>query len=269
MLYVEGYIIDEFTKGNLNLLPAAKRNKIGIIFDKDIPQDVLNVHINTMNAVRTIYGLDIYGYDITEESIGIDFELNNGLSDGSVKNPNTIIDAGKRLLNKGCNAIAIVGMFNDPNNANEEYADGHGTDPVGGVEAILSHYISKELHIPCAHSPAFEDYQIYPDIVNPKSASEYITPTFLPCILIGLSKAPKIVKENGISINDVDFLVMPYNSMGSPAVLGALEHNVKVYAVKENITALNITADKLQIKNNIYEVNTYKDCLNIINKIKK
>ena len=62
---------------------------------------------------------------------------------------------------------------------------------------------------------------------------------------------------------------MPYNSMGSPAVLGALEHNVKVYAVKENITALNITADKLQIKNNIYEVNTYKDCLNIINKIKK
>lgn len=265
MLYVEGYTLDDFAKGNINLLPVNKQNKIGIIFDKSMPQDVLNVHINTMNAVKTVYGLDIYGYEITEEPIGIDFELNsNGISDGTVKNPHTMLDSGKKLLAKGCNAIAIVGMFKDPEDINEYYANGQGTDPVGGVEAILSHYISKELQVPCAHSPAFEDYQIYPDIVNPKSASEYITPTFLPCILLGLSKAPQIVKEGGISINDVDFLVMPYNSLGSPAVFGALKHHVKVYDIKENATALDITADKLGIKDKIRETSTYQDCLNLI-----
>ena len=268
MLYVEGYSLDEFAKGNINLLPVEKQNKIGIIFDKGIPQDVLNVHINTFNAVKVVYGIDILGYEITDEPIGIEFILNDsGISDGSVNNPQTMLNAAKKLLQKGCNAIAIVGMFKDPESINEDYANGKGTDPVGGVEAILSHYISKELKVPCTHSPAFDDYQINPDLVNPKSASEYITPTFLPCILLGLSQAPHIVTPNhhdSISINDIDFLVMPYNSLGSPAVFGALEHNVNVYSIKENITALNVTADKLQIDCGIYEVNTYEDCLNLI-----
>ena len=200
MLYVEGYSLDEFVKGNINLEPVKTPNKVGIVFDKAIPQDVLNVHINTMNAVKTVYGIDICGYEVTEENIGIDFTLNqNGISDGSVKNPETMLKASKKLLNKGCTAIALVGMFKDPEDINTNYANGEGTDPVGGVEAILSHYISKYLKVPCAHSPAFEDFQIYPDIVNPKSASEYITPTFLPCILLGLAQAPRLVNSGGIS----------------------------------------------------------------------
>ena len=138
------------------------------------------------------------------------------------------------------------------------------TDPVGGVEAIISHYISKELRVPCAHSPAFADYQIYPDIVNPKSASEYITPTFLPCILLGLSQAPQFTENGGISIKDVDFLVAPYNSLGSPAVFGAIENNVVVYAIKENKTMLNVTAEKLGIKNKVNLVNSYNECLELI-----
>ena len=40
MFYVEGYSLDEFFKGNINLLPS-QNNKIGVVFDKAIPQDVL------------------------------------------------------------------------------------------------------------------------------------------------------------------------------------------------------------------------------------
>ena len=43
MLYVEGFSIDEFFKGNINLNPS-KNNKIGVVFDKAIPKDVLNIH---------------------------------------------------------------------------------------------------------------------------------------------------------------------------------------------------------------------------------
>lgn len=58
MLYVEGYILDEFMKGCFNL-EQSFGNKIGVVFDRAIPQDVINVHINTINAVKTVYGIDI------------------------------------------------------------------------------------------------------------------------------------------------------------------------------------------------------------------
>ena len=53
MLYVEGYSLDRFFKGEVCLNPSSD-NKIGIIFDKAIKQDVLNVHINTVNAEETV-----------------------------------------------------------------------------------------------------------------------------------------------------------------------------------------------------------------------
>lgn len=262
MLYVEGYSLDDFFKGNINLLPS-KNNKIGIVFDKSIPLDVLNVHLNTMNAVRVVYGVDIVGYEITEKPVGVDFLLGeNGVSAGSLRNEKTMLDAARKLLEKGAEAIALVCMFEDPEDMNEGYSSGVGTDPVGGVEAILSHYISAELCVPCAHSPAFADYSISSDLVNPKSSSEYITPTFLPCILLGLSQAPKLVKSGGLSVKDVDFLVMPCNSLGSIPVFEALKRNIKVYAVNENTTALNITRDK--ISDEIIEVKDYETCFNLI-----
>lgn len=262
MLYVEGYSLDEFVQGNVNLQPAKEQNQIGIVFDKSIPKDVLNVHINTMNAVKTVYGVQIKEYVITEEAIGIDFEINSsGTSDGTVLNEKTLIDAAKKLIAKGCNAVAIVGMFKDPEEINIDYANGEGTDPVGGIEAILSHCISKELKIPCAHSPAFADYQICSDIVNPKSASEYITPTFLPCILLGLAQAPQIVENVGYSIKDVDFIVVPFNSLGNPAILAAVEKGLKIFAIRENKTVLDVTADKLGLSDKILQFESYNDCL--------
>ena len=265
MLYVEGYSLDEFFKGNIKLVPSCN-NKVGIVFDKAIPQDVLNVHINTFNAVKCVYGVDVYGYEITEEEVGVDFSLeSNGISTGSVKNPKTLLNSSKKLLENGCNAIALVCMFEDPEEDNADYANGMGTDPVGGVEAILSHYISKELKVPCAHSPAFADYQIYPDTVDMRSASEYITPTFLPCILLGLSQAPLLSADIGISIFDLDYLVMPYDSLGSTPVFEALKRDIPVFAIEENSTTLNIFPEKLSDK--IIKVPTYDKCLEIIQKL--
>ena len=39
------------------------------MFDKVIPDDVLQVHINTINAVKCIYGLDIECYEVTDENV--------------------------------------------------------------------------------------------------------------------------------------------------------------------------------------------------------
>ena len=262
MLYVEGYTLDEFFKGNIKLIPA-KKNRIGVVFDKAIPQDVLNIHINTINAVKCVYGVNVSDYIITKEEVGVEFALEaSGISTGSVKNIETLLSASKELINRGCNAIALVCLFDEPEEDNPDYANGIGTDPVGGVEAVLSHYISKELKVPCAHSPAFADYSISSDIVDARAASEYITPTFLPCILLGLDNAPLLSPNEGISIAELDYLVMPYDALGSTPVFEALKRGIKVFAVKENITVLNITLDK--IGNSIIEIPDYESCLDLI-----
>ena len=239
MLYVEGYSLDEFFKGKLNLIPS-NNNKIGVIFDKSIPQNVLNVHINTINAVKTVYGVDIAGIEITKENVGVEFFIDSsGVSTGNVKNLSTIKDAGEKLIADGAEALAIVCRF--PEEQGEDYANGLGVDPVGGVEAIISHYISKELEIPCAHAPAFDDITISTKIVDKRCAAEYITPTFLPCILLGLNQAPKFSNTEGINITNIDFLVVPYNATGCVPVLEAAKRGIKTFAVKENETILNVT----------------------------
>ena len=265
MLYVEGYTIDSFFKGEATLKQSFD-NKVGIVFDKAIPQDVLNVHINTINAVKTVYGIDIIGHEITEKEVGVGFVVDEtGISTGEVKNIETLKNSSEKLLERGANAIALVCMFDDPEGDNEDYANGLGVDPVGGVEAILSHYISKELKVPCAHSPAFEDYTISSALVNPKAASEYITPTFLPCILLGLSQAPLIGGD--ISVRDLDYLVMPYDSLGSTPVFEAVKRGIPVYAVKENTTVLDVTNENLHKSDYITVLNSYEDCLKLISSI--
>ncbi len=264
MFYVEGYSLDSFFKGELSLLPSGD-NKIGIVFDKRIPSDVLNVHLNTMNAVRMVYGVNIVGYEITEQDVGVEFFMTEmGTSVGNVKNIETLKKSSQKLIDMGAEAIAIVCFFEDPEEENIDYANGLGADPVGGVEAILSHYISKELRVPCAHSPAFDDYTITSDIINPKAASEYITPTFLPCILLGLANAPLL--NGDINISNLDYLVMPYDALGSTPVFEALKRAIPVYAIKENSTQLNVTNEVLHKNKNIIVVETYQKCLELIAK---
>ena len=50
---------------------------------------------------------------------------------------------------------------------------------------------------------------------------------------------------------------MPYNCLGSIPVFETLKRNINVYAIKENKTVLDITADK--ISNNIIVIDTYQE----------
>lgn len=259
MLYTEGYAIDEFFKGKISLSPS-QNNKIGVIFDKAISQKVLNVHINTINAVKTVYGVDIIAYEITDEVVDVELENKGTHSTGSVKNPETLLRCGKSLIEQGADALAIVCKFDE--DATDDYSNGIGVDPIGGVEAIISHYVTRELKVPCAHSPAFEDISISADIVDSRCASEYITPTFLPCILLGLANAPQINTKTGYTINDLDFLLMPHNALGSIPVFESLKRNIPVYAIKENNTLLNVTDVKINKKCGI--IYTYEEFLESI-----
>lgn len=259
MYYLEGYSLDEFFKGNLGIKDSYN-NKIGIIIDKSLPEDVFNIHINTINAVNAVYDIDCTTIEVTDQEVGVEFFVNkHGVSMGAVKNVETLKRAGIKLLEKGCNALAIVCLFDDETSDN--YENGVGVDPIGGVEAIISHYISRELKVPCAHSPAFRDYSISSKIVNKKTASEYITPTFLPCILIGLNNAPLLTNNTNITIDNLDYLIMPANALGAIPVFEALKRGITIYAIKENVTLLNVTNVSIHKTCGINIIETYDNCL--------
>lgn len=267
ILYTEGYSIDNFFKGEIAICPS-RFNKIGVVFDKAISQKMLNVHINTINAVKAVYGINIIGYEITREEVGVEFSVSQtGISTGNVSNPNTLIDATRNLLHKGAEAIAVVCLFDDEED--DDYANGIGVDPVGGVEAVISHILSKEFNIPVAHAPAFSEAEliISSEIVDKRASAEYITPTFLPCILKGLYNAPKIKAmdkstQNDITIDDLNVLIMPYDCMGSLPVLKATERNIPIVAVKQNTSVLDVTADKLNI--NVIEASSYLESAGMV-----
>lgn len=268
MLYTEGFAIDEFFEGKIALRPA-KNNKVGVIFDASIPKNVLNIHINTLNAIKMVYGVDIIGYEITKEPAGVEFWVEeSGISSGGIKNLSTLIKAGQKLKDLGAETLAVVCLFDEP--PEDNYAQGESVDIVGGVEAVISHILTKELTMPTAHAPAFCDVTISDEIVDPRAAAEYITPTFLPCILIGLQNAPHLIKieeaqQDDIKINDLKALIMPYNSLGCVPVLEAHRRNIPIIAVRENSTILDVTAEKLGIK--VIEVETYEAAKKVLEEI--
>lgn len=268
MIYCEGFFLDKFFENKIKLKKRQNSHKIGVIFDKAIKKDVLNVHINTIHAIKTVYDYDILPYIITKENVGLRFyKEENGGSFGDVLNPQTLIDAGLKLKKMNATELCVVCNFDDSNvvdNDSENYIMGEGVDIVGGVEAIISHYMSSKLELMTVHAPAFNDFEIEKRLVSPKSASEFVTLTYLPCLFFGLQYAPIIAEKNAkdaIGVKDLRALILPYNSLGSGLVLNALENNVKVIAIKENITVINASAKALGLDDEIIELETYDECL--------
>lgn len=269
ILYVEGYALDLLFKEKIALRPS-KFNKIGVIFDKTIPEKVLNVHINTINAVKSTYGIKITGHEITEENAGVEFYVSeSGISSGTLKNPDTLIKTAHKLISQGAEALAVVCYFDTPEEDN--YAEGSGVDPVGGVEAVISHILTREFNIPVAHAPAFgeESLVIESKIVNKRAAAEYITPTFLPCILLGLYNAPKLTdiqnkKDSDISLENIKALIIPCDCLGGIPALKAAEKNIPIIAVEDNKTVLNITAKALGIEDKVIKAKSYQEAAGIL-----
>lgn len=113
---------------------------------------------------------------------------------------------------------------------------------LGGVEAIASKLIANKLNKPVAHSPIepqedAADFFKPNTIVDPRMAAESVSISYLHCILKGLHKAPQISKNEGLSVDDIDFLITPINCVSTPH-FACMKKNIKIIAVEENINCL-------------------------------
>ncbi len=266
--YVEGYGLDKFAAGCWGLRPV-HQNRVGLILDQGIEPDLRLRQLQAADATRATLGLNLTDYVITDAPIGVTLRTSGtGASWGTVQNPDSLLRAAEVLIHQaGAEAIAVVARFPDDTDsvALQDYRHGQGVDPLAGAEAVISHLIVRTFQIPCAHSPALLPLPLDPDL-SPRSAAEELGYTFLPSVLVGLSRAPHFVVEPSLGSdiwdNQVDAVVVPATACGSSALLSLSHLGVQVIAVRENQTQVQVPPEPLGIK--AMQVNSYLEALGVL-----
>ena len=249
--YVEGSSLDRFAAGELFLRPV-QQQRVGLLLDAGIEPELRQRHLQVADGCRASLGLDIGPVVITDVPLEVSLSLGaSGVSWGQLGQPEALLRAGRQLKAAGATAIAVVARFpDDPeSDALAAYRQGSGVDALAGAEAVISHLLSRELDVPCAHAPALTPLPLDPDL-DPRAAGEELGFTFLPCVLVGLSRAPDLVAKGNrtaLSIEDVGAVVAPAGALGGAAVLACAERGIPVIAV-DNPCLLDVSAETLGLE---------------------
>ena len=269
VLYVEGYALDKFAAGTWGLQPV-RRNRIGIVFDAGISDELRTRHLQVADAARATLGLDITDYVVTDTPLGVELHTaSSGASWGTIQQPDSLLRAVDKLINvAGAEAIAVIARFPDDLDGTilHDYRHGTGVDPLAGAEAVISHTIVRTFKVPCAHAPALSPLPIDPDI-SPRSAAEELGYTFLPCVLVGLSRAPQFITDSapnqGIWNDEVDAVIIPESACGGSGLISfARSSHTKIITVSENQTRMQVPPETLGIK--AIAVRSYLEAIGVI-----
>ncbi|KAI8538947.1 hypothetical protein RHMOL_Rhmol09G0143000 [Rhododendron molle] len=294
VFYVEGHALDPFAEGLWALKPV-HQNKVGLVLDAAIDDELRIRQLQVVDATRASLGLPVVKYIVTDAPLCRVFyqwpclpcclmlktslqvekwvDPKTGQSTGRIKGSDSLLRAVHTLINRSSvNAIAVVARFPDDDIQDvDDYWQGMGIDVLAGVEAIISHLVVKEFQIPCAHAPALSPLPLSKSFC-PKSAAEEIGYTFLPCVLAGLSNAPQyIVKSSGsfemgcILASDVDSVILSADACGGDGVLAFAKYQQNkplIITVEENETVLHDTPDKFGIE--AVKVSNYWEAIGVI-----
>ncbi|GJR70569.1 putative lipoprotein [Tanacetum coccineum] len=261
VLYVEGYALDRFAEGLWALQPV-HQNKVGLVLDAGIEEELRIRHLQVADATRASLGLPVHEYIVTDAPLEVEkwVDPKSGQATGRIKHPGSLLRAVQTLRDRSMvNAVAVVARFPDDDIDDvDEYRQGKGIDLLAGVEAIISHLVVKNFRIPCAHAPALLPPPLTQSLC-PKSAAEELGYTFLPCVLAGLANAPQYLKSesrtNGcIVASDVDSVILPADACGGDGPL--------IICVQENETVLNDTPEKLGI--DVIKVSNYWEAIGVV-----
>ena len=263
--YVEGSALDRFAAGALALRPV-RQQRVGLLLDAGIEDELRWRHLQVAEGCRASLGLEIGPVVMTDAPLDVTLRQGaSGASWGQLGRPDALLRAGRQLQAAGATAIAVVARFpEDPGSeALAAYRQGSGVDALAGAEAVISHLLSRELGIPCAHAPALSPLPLDPDL-DPRAAGEELGYTFLACVLVGLSRAPDLVplaaRMSGsaagalqapapdlLQIGQVGAVVAPAGALGGAAVLACAERGIPVIAV-HNPCVLEVSAAALGLK---------------------
>lgn len=247
--YVEGSTLDRFLEGKINLKKPYS-NKILLVVNKPIRNET----VNAVNAARNTIGCEI---EIIE--LNTKLEMIATMADYGAGG---VLNGHHELINqiKECkfDALAIASQITLEKEVALNYFKNGGINPWGGVEAVLSRFVSDEINKPVAHAPVETDdkeIKMLNKIVDPRIAAEMISQCYIHCVFKGLHKAPRINKH-GLTNKDTDCLITPLNCFGRPHE-ACIENNIPIIAVKENKTYLDVKTPYTYLANNYLEAVGY------------
>ena len=266
--YVEGSSLDRFAAGELLLRPV-RRQRVGLLLDAGIEPELRQRHLQVADGCRATLGLEIAPVVTTDGPLDVTLSLGpSGASWGRLGRPDALLRAGEQLRDAGATAIAVVARFpDDPDSeALAAYRQGSGVDALAGAEAVISHLLSRHLGLPCAHAPALNPLPLDPAL-DPRAAGEELGFTFLPCVLVGLSRAPDLLPadlagvEAALAIDAVGAVIAPAGALGGAAVLACAERGIPVIAV-DNPCLLDVTAASLGL--DVLPVASYSEAAGLV-----
>jgi len=243
-LYVEGYALTQYMLGQIGL-QRVRQNRVLVVIDGSAEQQYIDATINVVNAARATYGFNCTEIVVLNPSFKMKAEMSEeGRATGIVDNLDelyNILSERKGLYD----AVALSSLIEISQSARDHYYNHGGVNPWGGVEAMLTHAISYSFGVPCAHAPMMESVEVEQTeygVIDPRDGAEIVSVTYLPCVLKGLNRAPRLCEPDVHSIADASCLVMPRMCLGLPA-LAACERGIPIIAVNDQlqVEAVNCT----------------------------
>jgi hypothetical protein len=272
VLYVEGKSLDDFLLGHV-ALAQTRSNRIGTFVDPT-GKAYLDEVIHVLNAARAAAGIDCGMYTFGAQEIGARTVWSkSGCAVGTVLSPLSILDSVAYLLSEGAQAIGGVSVIHGVTAADfSQHLAGDIPNPSGGVEAIITHLISKVFRVPTAHAPL----PYYKDTkgrgtLNPRASAEFISTPHYFSVLKGLARAPRLtsidrldnVAAHLLSLNSVGAIVAPASCLGGIPALAAEFSGIPLIAVEENRTLLAVSNAKMRMRN-VITVGTYLEAAGVV-----
>jgi len=241
-LYVEGSVIADLLMGTVGLQKVRSNRVLLVIDDHDDPR-ISEHSINAASSARAAFGLDCPLVVKMPNKIEMYSEYApSGRAVGRIEHLERLIHVLDEYRGQ-YDAVALSSTIRVPKHFHQDYYLTDMINPWGGVEAMLTHAVSMAFNIPSAHSPMMESQEILNlnvGVVDPRMAAEVVSVAYLHCVLKGLHRSPRIVRDEAlinhpdiISAKDLSCLVVPDGCVGLPT-LAAMEQGIPVIAVREN-----------------------------------
>ncbi|KKN09705.1 hypothetical protein LCGC14_1044030, partial [marine sediment metagenome] len=214
--------------------------------------------INAVSAARATIGANIKIVELETPLIMLG-NWDGQRATGRVDGADELIDQVRKY---NFDALAIATHITIAKDVALKYLKHGGVNPWGGVEAVLSKKVSKDLDRPVAHSPFGDTIEDFDEIVDPRMAAELVSRCYLHCVLKGLHRAPRIAKRlssESLHVEDVDCLITPAGLCGPPH-LACMERGIPIIIVTENTTCFT---GEIKYQHNIH-VRTYLEAAGII-----
>ncbi|BEV36741.1 DUF3326 domain-containing protein [Synechococcus sp. M16CYN] len=267
--YVEGYALDRFAVGDW-CLRSVRQQRIGLLLDAGIEPELAQRQIQMADACRATLGLEIGPVLRSDRPLNVTFNRGpSGASWGAIEHPDALLRAGEQLRDSGATAIAVVARFPGDYHSEEltAYRQGSGVDILAGAEAVISHLLVRQLQVPCAHAPALPSLSLNLQL-DPRAAAEELGHTFLACVLVGLSRAPDLIKGEAAQLGDLSAsnlgaAVVPEGALGGESILACIERRVPIISVA-NQSLLSVTSEALGLSSGVMRAGSYAEAAGLL-----